>query len=251
MYLYNQGSQGGKALARGLGVKCLRHGERSTFKGGPNSTVINWGSGDLPQFNPGTRIINRPQLVSEMTNKKTAFIKFHANGVRVPQFTTEKQTAQHWVDDGKMVFARTVLNGHSGAGIVIMDPDNGDNYNTQAPLYTLYVPKEDEFRVHIVNKQVILIQRKGLKEEFRGQPDVNWKVRNLANGFIFARNDIVVPEDVTAQSLAAISASGLDFGAVDVVFNRARREAYVLEINTAPGLVGSTVDDYANALRNI
>ena len=37
---------------------------------------------------------------------------------------------------------------------------------------------------------------------------------------------------------------GLDFGAVDVIWNEHESKAYVLEINTAPGLEGSTVEDY-------
>jgi len=41
----------------------------------------------------------------------------------------------------------------------------------------------------------------------------------------------------------------LDFGAVDVVFNSKEKLAYVLEINTAPGLTGSTLDGYVERLR--
>jgi glutathione synthase/RimK-type ligase-like ATP-grasp enzyme len=39
-------------------------------------------------------------------------------------------------------------------------------------------------------------------------------------------------------------ASGLDFGAVDVIWNERQQRAYVLEINSAPGLEGTTIDDY-------
>ena len=44
---------------------------------------------------------------------------------------------------------------------------------------------------------------------------------------------------------------GLDFGAVDVIYNGHSNRAYVLEINTAPGLTGTTLDNYAAALRNL
>jgi D-alanine-D-alanine ligase-like ATP-grasp enzyme len=37
----------------------------------------------------------------------------------------------------------------------------------------------------------------------------------------------------------------LDFGAVDIIYNAKRNECYVLEVNTAPGLEGTTVEKYA------
>ena len=52
-------------------------------------------------------------------------------------------------------------------------------------------------------------------------------------------------------ALAAMVASGLDFGAVDVIWNSRRLEAYVLEINSAPGLQGQTVENYAAAFRRL
>jgi D-alanine-D-alanine ligase-like ATP-grasp enzyme len=39
--------------------------------------------------------------------------------------------------------------------------------------------------------------------------------------------------------------TGLDFGAVDVIWNAQKEKPYVLEINTAPGLEGQTIADYA------
>jgi D-alanine-D-alanine ligase-like ATP-grasp enzyme len=46
-------------------------------------------------------------------------------------------------------------------------------------------------------------------------------------------------------------ALGLDFGAADVLFNARRNQAYVLEVNTAPGLEGQTVNDYAEAFKEM
>jgi D-alanine-D-alanine ligase-like ATP-grasp enzyme len=75
-------------------------------------------------------------------------------------------------------------------------------------------------------------------------------VRNLANGFVFQRNGIEVPEvvrQVARDTLLAVE--GLTFGAVDVIFNERANRAYALEINTAPGLEGTTVDDYVTFFR--
>jgi len=48
-------------------------------------------------------------------------------------------------------------------------------------------------------------------------------------------------------ALAAVSALGLDFGAVDIIYNEHENQYYVLEVNTAPGLEGTTVEKYAEA----
>jgi hypothetical protein len=88
------------------------------------------------------------------------------------------------------------------------------------------------------------------KARTRDVPDdeVNWKIRNTAGGFIFAREGVTpsnVHPDVLYQAQRAIAViPGLDFGAVDVIWNRSRGGAYVLEINTAPGLEGTTLTRY-------
>ena len=47
---------------------------------------------------------------------------------------------------------------------------------------------------------------------------------------------------------AAIKALGLDFGAVDIIYNEAEDQHYVLEVNTAPGLEGTTLQKYTEAI---
>ena len=45
--------------------------------------------------------------------------------------------------------------------------------------------------------------------------------------------------------------SGLTFGAIDVIWNEHQQKAFVLEINTAPGIEGTTVEKYAAKFRNL
>ncbi|MNY81884.1 hypothetical protein D3C86_2236870 [compost metagenome] len=51
--------------------------------------------------------------------------------------------------------------------------------------------------------------------------------------------------------MLAVNALGLDFGAADVIWNDHRKQAFVLEVNTAPGLTGTTLEKYAKALKEI
>jgi len=252
IYSYHQASEGSRNLAEAMGIKRLKK-EKSKFNPSRGDVIINWGSGTLPEdiLMSGCKILNAPEMVRRVSNKVQAFQLLEGH-CRIPPYTTSVAVARDWVEErGKKVFARTVLNGHSGAGIEIMDPEHPDTWNVRAGLYTQYVPKKDEYRVHIVNGRVIDTQRKGLPENIP-RDNVNWMVRNLANGFIFVRNDgRPVPEDVINQAIAAMNRSGLNFGAVDVIWNETQRQAYVLEINTAPGLVGTTVENYSRALTEL
>jgi D-alanine-D-alanine ligase-like ATP-grasp enzyme len=130
-----------------------------------------------------------------------------------------------------------------------MDRDNPKSF-VRAPLYTQYVKKQEEYRVHVVNGNIIAIQRKVLRREKAESGDeINWKVRNLDNGFIYQREGINPPEEVRVCALEAVRLSELDFAASDIIYNQRERRAYCLELNSAPGIQGSTVEDYAEAFR--
>jgi hypothetical protein len=256
IFSHNQSSEGSKELAKALGIKRIKKEGESKVRGGPDRKIINWGSGSIPPelANGGTTIFNPPAAVQQMANKLHAFNLLEGH-CRLPPWTPEYNTARSWVEKGAMVFARTTLNGHSGNGIHIMDPEHPDTWDVRASLFTKYVKKRHEFRIHVCrNRQgefrVIHQQMKGLKRD-ADHANTNHLIRNLANGFIFVINDIAVPQDVIDQSLAAMRRSGLHFGAVDVIWNEKQGQAYVLEINTAPGLVGTTIEAYARALREL
>ena len=250
IYAYNQGSQSAKELSQALGVRRIRH-NGSTYKGSASKVVINWGSSSLPEEVMKSKVINNPDAVAKASNKLT-FFETVKDKVNIPPFTTDKEEAKQWLDDGKIVVVREKLQGHSAEGLVLIEDEgkwNGYNHS-RAKLYVKYIPKRDEYRVHVVNDEVVDVRRKALSSEANGS-FANWKVRNHANGFIYAKNNVDAPEDVHNQSLAAIAGSGLDFGAVDVIWNEYLKRAFVLEINTAPGLEGSTIDSYADKFQDI
>lgn len=167
---------------------------------------------------------------------------------RTPDYTTDRYTAMKWLIEGHTVVERHILNGNSGAGIRLVEP-GGEEEIEKAPLYVKYIPKKQEYRVHVCGGQAVDIQRKARRHDV-DDADINWKIRNHDNGFIFARNeDGVVPPDVINQAVRAVNSLGLAFGAVDVIFNDKKQEAYVLEVNTAPGLSGATLEGYLARFR--
>lgn len=253
MFAYDMNSEGAKALATALSTPRIRH-HGSKFKPTASKTLLNWGATTdrFPAEYLSCRVLNNPVAVTRSVNKLEAFNAFRQADVPIPEFTTDGSVALNWLQDGHMVFARTQLRAHSGRGIVIMDPEHSDTWEVSAPLYVKYLKKKHEYRIHILNGQVIDSQRKALRQEFVGQTDVNYKVRNLANGFVYVRNDDhIVPEVANTVAIAAVTALGLDFGAADVIFQQQSGRAYALEVNTAPGLQGSTVDNYAAAFATL
>ena len=168
---------------------------------------------------------------------------------RTPEYTTDFMAACRWLAQGSTVVERHVLNGHSGEGIRLVEP-GGNEELQRAPLYVKYVPKNQEYRVHVCGGEAVDIQRKARRKDLPDE-EINWKIRNHDNGFIFARNeDGQVPPDVIDQAVRAVKALGLAFGAVDVIFNDKAQEAYVLEVNTAPGLSGETLAGYVRRFQD-
>jgi glutathione synthase/RimK-type ligase-like ATP-grasp enzyme len=245
MYTHNPHSEGGRALAGALGIRRIKH-EGSRWRPRVGDRVINWGSSRLPDFQGAhPEVLNPPRSVSRVSNKLHFFTDMSSSteDPRVPGWATTRQEAREWFANDHKVVCRTLLTSHSGRGIIIAESEN-DLVDT--PLYTRYVKKQAEYRVHIVRGRVIDIQRK-IRDPDRTPTD--WQVRSHANGFIFVRENVQLPEDARTQALRAFNASGLDFGAVDVIVESRTGLAYVLEINTAPGLTGTTVTNYANAFR--
>lgn len=231
-------SKSARALAKALRGKKVNGGIAHTN----NITIINWGDS---KCDPRVIDLNAPSAVAKAANKKTAFLAMQAAGVTVPNFATQKENV-NWA--GPTV-VRHKLSGHSGEGIEIVD-DKSKLPDT--PLYVQYIKKEQEFRIHIGRRngtaQVIAVQRKARDKDI---PDgcVNWQVRNHDNGFIFVRGDANPHPIVFTEATNALRSLGLDFGAVDVIWNAKEGKAYVLEINTAPGLEGQTIEDYASFFR--
>jgi glutathione synthase/RimK-type ligase-like ATP-grasp enzyme len=243
VYSGDRPSNGAKALAGLPGFLRLRDGRFHKVR--HTDWVINWGvSKSLPQ--PlDCNLVQKPKVVALATDKLIAFKAFAAANVSCVPWTTSYAKVEEWLDNRKTVVARKVLTGHSGNGIVIIEPDETEVL--MAPLYTQYIFKTKEFRVHVVGSKVIDTQQK-IKDP--DQEVKTWKVRSHANGFIFARNGIVPSAGRDELAIAAVHALGLDFGAVDIIEDK-KGNLFVLEVNTAPGLEGQTVDNYGAAFKEL
>lgn len=171
------------------------------------------------------------------------------HGVPILEYTTSRARAWEWIQKDGLVVARGKLQGHSGEGIEILENREAIE-NCRARLYTRYFKAKDEYRVHVMAGNVIDIQQKRKRAEVAAE-DANYRVRSHANGFNFCRDGVELPVCCTDASIAAVKALGLDFGAVDIRFNAKTGECAVMEVNTAPGLEGTTIEVYSRAFMEL
>jgi hypothetical protein len=250
IYPYVIGSESAQKLADLLEVLQVKPDGNYTPK--YSQKVLNWGSSTVPNWatkaqQRGVTILNKPSAVNIAANKLSTFNALSAAGISIPKYTTDRTTAMTWLSTGSTVVERHQLRGNSGAGIRIVnlhDPEMPNDLQS-APLYTKFIPKSAEFRVHVFRGEVIdYIEKKRLPTE-RRPANFNEYISSTHCGWVFSRTGI---RDMPEVRLIAIKAVlGLDFGAVDIVYENGL--PYVLEINSAPGLNGTTLVKYANALR--
>jgi len=174
------------------------------------------------------------------TNKIATFEILEKGSVNHVPYTTSSEVAQGWQKEGYTVFARTA-GGQGGNNITVVLPDET---LPERELYTQYVKKKKEFRVHVFNGKVIDVQEKRKKSG----KEVNQLIRSHSNGWVFCHQNIEEPPELRSLGIAAVQALGLDFGAVDIIWNQHYNKCYVLEVNTAPGLCPTTTELYANEI---
>lgn len=253
---HNNG-EAAKALASKLGCRLVSHSATGKIPSG--KIVINLGcSPDHPAMLRVTsssfnQLLNDPARVSSAQSKQQTLALIGSNGV--PHVTTKEEVAYRVGVLGETYVARTLDRGSSGEGITLVTPEVllGGSIPT-AKVYTKAINKRREYRVHIgyVNGSYRIIdvtrkiRRPGVDDTDR--PFV-W---NHDNDFIFVRTGVnrrTIPNDLIARARESVARLGLVFGAVDIVVERGGRLAdarsYVLEVNTSPGMEGTTLERYA------
>jgi hypothetical protein len=182
-------------------------------------------------------------------NKLSAFNAFRVANLAIPEFTNSQQEAERWYNAGETIVCRTLLNAHSGRGIVLSRLDLARPV-VRAPLFVKYKKKRREYRVHVFQGEVIdVCEKRRFRRERR--PDAfDGYIRNYVNGWAFCRSNMWKPNDLDALAINACQCLQLDFGAVDIIWNERENKSYLLEVNTAPGLQGTTLKNYISAIYN-
>lgn len=238
---YKMYSISAKALAAELNIKRVRH----TYTCRPRDAIINWGS-TYELEGDDKYILNHPRHVQKAANKLTTFECF-GEVPWTPKWTTDSEVAKMWLESEytDRVYCRTKLTSHSGRGIILaMEADQ----IIPARLYTANAKCSREFRVHLFKGTIFDIQEKKKRRDWTEPSTIG--IKNHDNGWIYSRVDIDVPERITTAAIQAVASLELDFGAVDIGYNTYRNKATVFEVNTAPGLVGTTLTQYSETFKN-
>lgn len=240
LFPYKIGSVSAKRLARTLGILRVSPSYNAKRK----DVIINWGNSSPPHFRWMEQDLNKPYAIALASNKLKTLSTLHLAGFTdLPKFTTELEDAEDWINNGHVVYCRTSLTGHSGQGIVIAD--RLDKL-VRAPLYTVKTKHKHEYRVHVFRDQILDVQQKKKRLGSIGGSGI----RNHSNGWIYARAEIAPSEELQSSARRAVNLLGLDFGAVDIGHRLIDNKFFVFEVNTAPGIEGTTLDKYAKAIYN-
>lgn len=249
---YKIASLSAKKLAQGLSqllnLKVRRVKHEGFYRPKRRSLVINYGSSATPHWLSRARaVLNIPSFCSVGGNKLVAFRRFREAALSIPDFTSSYEEAVGWYNEGLTVVCRTLLNAHSGRGIVLANAESNRPV-VRAPLYVKYKKKRKEFRVHVFKGQIIDVCEKRKFKRDRRPDAFDGYVRNHSNGWAFCRDNVVEPTDLRDLSIGACNALTLDFGAVDIIWNEKENKCYLLEVNTAPGLEGTTLKKYTDVI---
>lgn len=267
VYTGTRASGGAVRLARALralGYNSLRLKRRnSRYRPREDDVVINWGVSTPTGFAPAT-VINAFENVANCVNKlKTFRVICSTDGttsgtenelspnIKVPRWAT---TVEEFYEsctnsDETAVMVRSTLTGHSGQGAHYCDGREAAEAAAAeygCKLVTAYIRKQHEWRVHVVNGKIIDIQ---IKRKRRGG-DADSYVRNHGNGWVYCRDDVDAPNNVRDCALIAARRLGTQICAVDIM-TTSNGVAWLLEVNTAPGLVGSSPGLYAEEIQEL
>lgn len=257
----------GKRIRDALGID----GGRKLSSVGDYTHLIRWGASYAPDLdaaleNSGRHVLNPAERIKRVVNRHHMFNEISRRTNRTLNYTGGMRWVGH---DGSTAVARHRF---SKWGRDIVDQPDLTEINPDDPKWDGYFLVERwladyEVRVHIVNGVSASFQIKVKKDDnddplFRLEPEsADFTVRNDKNGwYLFplsaSRADQLGINKTPIRDAAKMMMSGLglDFGCVDFLVrvpNGHHADSFqwkFLEVNTAPGLDGTTLDRYVDHL---
>jgi hypothetical protein len=212
---------------RAAGVTCYKsppEGSATRFinRTKENDVVVNWGDFDLPTVRCIKHFNNRAK-----TNKMDQLVELSLHGIPCPE-VFDTPAADRLGRSFKHQCASDLLHG------------TGKDY------YTQKLPFVREMRIHIFDGKSI---HAGVKVP--RTPEHHTWIRSSASGWkIDYSRSAQIRQERRDLAKRAVAALGLDFGAVDIGVVK-NGTAAVIEVNTAPGLEGSTVEAYVKQILRV
>lgn len=210
------------------------------------NVAIRWGNSVAMTNAAKDGNLNSAFIVRLMANKKIFSVKY-ANDFWVPDFRQDTPRPEDFP-----VLIRTTMTGFGGVGIIPCANINEFQRHWEVGCYwTKYIDLATEFRVHVFDGEVLRIFKK-VKDPYIAESKYN--IRNSAKGWHFSpveNQDSLVRLRELANSFWNVTQNKFKvehaFFALDVGWNRERKQYFILEGNTAPGIVNNptTCERYA------
>lgn len=218
----------GKALARHL--RCAGGIHPPSHRAG---LIIGWGARCKRQDEYAyeqMRFVNKVSAINRASNKLRAFEIFRENGIRIPEIRKTTESARELFAHGQnIVLARSKIH-RAGNDIVVVTSSELLQY-VYADFFVQYIESVKEYRVHVYRNKIIRVGEKipvaPIKSTIIKSRPNGWHIEYLPRGNR--------PISLLNDARIAVSSLGLDFGVVDMIIDSDRR-AFVLEVNTGPGL---------------
>ncbi len=233
-FLYpNMARRPGSLLGTYLGMP---HGTRDVMENRRYTYVIRFGCTARISHMPSERTINRLEAISRNTNKLQSLEIMREAGIQTVPFSINPNDLIYPV-----VGRSSNHIGGSDIRLYLQPADLEYMEGSRPSFFTQYIPRQNEWRVHVANHKILCILLKVPQRENYNQllcSHSGWRYVEISD----------VPSDLM-HSLTVIDTIDLDFGAVDVMQGM-DNQIYFLEANTAPGFSDEnyTVKQYAREL---
>jgi hypothetical protein len=183
-------------------------------------------------------------IYGAQVDKLTQYKYFLEKGLNFLKFTESKEEAIEMCKDMPVV-CRTLLRAKSGKGIVIADTPE---QIVDAPVYVPYHKKTNEYRVNIYRGEVVAIREKRLRKGYEAPEGRDGRVRSHDNGYVFCEPLQAISEAAISICKEAAKVTKSDIVGVDLAYHKKTDYYFLLEVNTAPGMQGLTINQFANVI---
>ncbi len=238
MLIYNRrGRPTGERIAAALQVPT--GGAIGNEEGG---FLIRWGNSLQPELDDQfDRVINSAESIMNATNKLRSLEMLSEAELNVPAWSEDPDELIE--EYGYPILGRKLRHARgSDIQLILQKRD----MRRERDFYTVYIPTNREYRVHVVGDRAVRVQAKYL--DFPDQKKA-W-IRNYESGYRFRNPRLRMHARRLQAAISAVSALGLDFGAVDLIVGD-DNETYILEVNTAPSCSPLTGAAYANGIASL
>lgn len=238
----------GPRLADYIGIDGYE--EATQINEGDYDTIIRWGSREsiVDQWMIDDVIQSR-SAIANASEKYEALRTFQEHNVPAPRVVRDRSDVGR-VDDDSTELSYPVLgrdDSHSQGTDIELILQGRDAYLISgADHYVDYIPVDLEYRMHVLNGEVIKVHEKRLRHDEEMSPS---HIRNSENGWVFLNPRD--PEPSHDIAIDAVGSLGLDYGAVDVIREEETGNEYVLEVNSAPTLDEANLERYGDAFANM